>query len=88
MNTGVDAGYGKLQGLKHLAVLDELNIVAFLADLHSKRRHPVPSDVDAEPTLVRGHRKFATVQVDLAYGKLCEALPVFPCGADVLAPIG
>lgn len=22
------------------------------------------------------------------YGRLCEALPVFPCGADVLAPIG
>lgn len=48
-------GYGRLQGLKHLAILDELNISTFLVDLHSKRRHLMPPDVDAEPTLSRGH---------------------------------
>lgn len=48
-------GYGKLQGLKRLAILDEPNNSTFLVDLHSKRRHLMPPDVDAEPTLIRGH---------------------------------
>ena len=44
--------------------------------------------VEGDLRLVRAHRDcLGPSQRSLVYGRLCEALPFFPCGADVLAPI-
>ena len=55
---------------------------------HPEQRVARRRDLDARVAVLGRGNRDRLLEDSLGYGRLCEALPVFPCGAAVLAPIG
>lgn len=94
-------GYGRLGNRSPLSVIcsaggytapivfeDDVYGLVFSAARASESLRHVDYEVVVDFAVINNRRRGARRLHTLGYGRLCEALPFFPCGADVLAPIG
>ena len=93
-------GYGRLGKRSPLSVIcsagtysapivfeDNVCSLVFSAARISESPRYVDCEVGVDFAVTNSRKKGAGRPHTLGYGRLCEALPFFPCGADVLAPI-
>ena len=66
---------------------DNVCSLVFSAARISESPRYVDCEVGVDFAVTNSRKKGAGRPHTLGYGRLCEALPFFPCGADVLAPI-
>lgn len=67
---------------------DDVYGLVFSAARASESLRHVDYEVGVGFAVINNRRRGAGRPHTLGYGRLCEALPFFPCGVGVLAPIG